>query len=96
MRIDYFKEIVTLADMGNYTAAAECLHLSQSALSRHMMELEEYFGITAFRRTKKELVITQEGMILLQYAQEISDQMKAFYDILSPVDLDSEESEKTE
>ena len=45
MDIQYLCEFVVLAELCNYQEAAEALHVSQSALSKHIQKLEE--GLTS-------------------------------------------------
>ncbi|MBE6070095.1 MAG: LysR family transcriptional regulator [Clostridium lundense] len=71
MKLEYFRELITLVRMENYLSAAEALHLSQSTLSRHVMLTEEYFGIRIFNREVKHFSVTREGEYLLRYAAEI-------------------------
>ena len=66
----YFLEI---ARAGNMTRAAETLHVSQSALSRQIKELEQELGKKLFRRGSTTLTLTEEGMLLRKRAEDILD-----------------------
>ena len=44
MDLNYIREFVVLANTCNYMEAAEQLFISQSALSRHIKNLEEELG----------------------------------------------------
>lgn len=61
----------TIASEGSLTAAAERLHLSQSALSLQLKKLEESLGCALFDRGHKGLVLTEEGRMALEYAETI-------------------------
>lgn len=52
---------VTLSEALNFTYAAKQLHLSQSALSRHILELEEELGHKLFVRTTRKVELTEFG-----------------------------------
>ncbi|MFT5221458.1 MAG: LysR family glycine cleavage system transcriptional activator [Planctomycetota bacterium] len=45
----------------NFSRAAEELHTSQSAVSRHITELESSLGVTLFIRGKKQHRLTEQG-----------------------------------
>jgi LysR family glycine cleavage system transcriptional activator len=45
----------------SFTKAAEELHLTQSAISRQVKELEEIIGIDLFRRVGRRVVLTESG-----------------------------------
>ena len=50
----------------SFTQAAEELHLTQSAISRQVKELEEIIGTNLFRRTGRQVQLTKPGKILAQ------------------------------
>ncbi|RUO23288.1 LysR family transcriptional regulator [Aliidiomarina iranensis] len=60
-----------VAASGSLTATAQQLHVSQSALSMQIKQLEESVGIPLFIREKRSLTLTPEGERILQYASEI-------------------------
>ena len=53
------------------TRAAESLFLSQSTLSKQMMDLEEKLGKQLFLRGKRKVALTEEGIFLRDRAREI-------------------------
>ena len=53
------------------TKAARVLHISQPALSRQMMQLEEELGVTLFVRSNHNVVLTEDGLLLKRRAQEL-------------------------
>ncbi len=60
-----------VAKAGHLTRAAEELHVSQSALSSQIRQLEERLGDTLFERTGRRLVLTDTGQLALSYAENI-------------------------
>lgn len=56
---------------GSLTAAAETLHLTQSALSHSMRKLEEQLGTAIWRREGRQLRPTQAGEYLLAVANRL-------------------------
>lgn len=43
------------------TLAAEELHVTHGAVSRHIKTLEEHLGVALFRRLTRKIVLTDEG-----------------------------------
>lgn len=64
----YFHAIVR---EGTLTRAAESLHVSQSALSIQLKKLEESLECSLFDRQHKSLILTEEGKMVLDYAETI-------------------------
>ncbi|MDD2161283.1 MULTISPECIES: LysR family transcriptional regulator [Pseudomonas] len=56
--IDVF---VIVADLGSFTAAAERLHLTSSAVSKSIGRLEARLGIRLFQRTTRRVSLTEAG-----------------------------------
>lgn len=55
----------------NITKAAETLFITQSTLSKQMMDLENQLGKQLFIRGKRKITLTEEGHFLRNRAQEI-------------------------
>ena len=64
----YFWQV---AKVGHLTRAARELHVSQSALSAQIQQLETYLGRSLFDRTGRRLVLTELGTQVLDYADGI-------------------------
>jgi LysR family transcriptional activator of nhaA len=60
-----------VAKEGNLTRAATRLHVSQSALSTQIRQLEEQFGQPLFERVGRTLKLTEAGNLALSYAESI-------------------------
>jgi LysR family transcriptional activator of nhaA len=61
----------TVARNGNLTNTALQLHVSQSALSTQIRQLEEYLGQDLFTRKGRRMVLTEAGQIALAYADQV-------------------------
>lgn len=55
MRLDWLKDIVSIAETGSFTEAARRRNLTQSAFSRRVQQIEDHLGIELFDRTKKPI-----------------------------------------
>lgn len=62
---------LAIAREQNITKAAEALFVTQSTLSKQMMELEKQLGKQLFIRGKRKITLTEEGIFLRNRAQEI-------------------------
>lgn len=62
---------LAIAREQNITRAAETLHITQSTLSKQMMDLEFQLGKQLFIRGKRKLTLTDEGNFLRNKAHEI-------------------------
>lgn len=60
-----------VAKDGNLTRTAQRLHVSQSALSAQIRQLEEHLGEPLFAREGRTLVLTEAGRLALEYAEDI-------------------------
>jgi DNA-binding transcriptional LysR family regulator len=58
---------------GSFSAAAEKLHITQSAVSQHMKELEAGLGQQLFERGWRGVSLTAHGRVLADYAMKILD-----------------------
>jgi len=71
MDADQLREVIMLAEKKNYAVAAEQLFISQSALSRHISQLEDKLGVQLFERSPRKVSLTRYGEALLPYAREM-------------------------
>jgi LysR family carnitine catabolism transcriptional activator len=55
------RSFIKVAEFGSFRRAAEALSISQPALSVHVQELEDELGVALFRRTTREVRLTEEG-----------------------------------
>ena len=60
----------------NITRAAESLFVTQSTLSKQMMDLEKQLGKQLFIRGKRKITLTEEGVFLRKRAREILELME--------------------
>ncbi len=60
---------------GSLTAAANVLHVTQSALSHTMRKLEQQLGTEIWRREGRSLQLTQAGQYLLAVANRVLPQL---------------------
>src|ERR1700677_2680281 len=66
-RLHVFHQV---AESGSLTKAAQKLHLSQPAVTKHIKLLEEEFRTPLFVRSANGVKLTKAGLILLKHAQQ--------------------------
>src|SRR5918993_5810111 len=71
MDLRQLEVIRAIADTGSFTAAGEKLHVSQSAISRQILLLEEELGEAVFHRIGRRIRITAAGESLLQLSHRV-------------------------
>jgi len=69
MQFDSLLEFCTIAEIRNFTVAAERLFISESSLSRRIKKLEEELGAPLLKRTTRHIELTTLGKTFLPYAQ---------------------------
>lgn len=68
-----FKYFLVIAREQNITRAAERLFVTQSTLSKQMMDLEKQLGKKLFVRGGRQITLTEDGVYFRSRAQEIVD-----------------------
>jgi DNA-binding transcriptional LysR family regulator len=69
-----FREV---AGRGSFTAAAQALGYTQSAVSRQVSALETEFGVALFDRLPRGVRLTEAGRCLLPHAAAVSSRLRA-------------------
>lgn len=64
---------VTTAQQGSFTAAAELLGLTKSAVGKSVSRLEARLGLTLFLRSTRRLSLTPDGEVFLSRCQQAID-----------------------
>lgn len=68
-----FRTFCSIAEKGNFSAVAEDLFMSQSAVSQQIQALERRYGVVLFDRGSKGATLTDPGKILYEKAKKILD-----------------------
>lgn len=55
----------------SFTRTAEKLHLTQPGISKHIKNLEDFFGVPLFDRAGKRVILTRAGEILYEATQKV-------------------------
>lgn len=68
--------------LGSFTRAARELHVTPAAVSHQIRGLEEYLGVTLFRRTTRKLVPTEQAKAAADSLREAFDRIGQGVDLL--------------
>ena len=69
MDIKHLKHFLALAENLHFGKASVACHISLSALSRNIRQLEEQLGATLFTRDNRSVQITPQGQAFVSYAR---------------------------
>lgn len=75
-KIKAMQVFVEVAKMEGFSAAARQLHISTTAVSRYVMELEDWLGVQLFNRTTRHLGLTEAGRAYLDRCTHIVDDVE--------------------
>jgi DNA-binding transcriptional LysR family regulator len=67
--IKHLEAVVTVAEAGSVTRAAELLHIVQPAVTRHIRALEDELGVVLFARTRHGMRPTEAGKVMVERAR---------------------------
>src|SRR5258706_4386193 len=62
---------IAIADHGGFARAAESLHITQTALSRRLKNLESFLGVRLIERSTRSVALTQIGGDFLPRAERL-------------------------
>ncbi|MDU8929116.1 LysR family transcriptional regulator [Alisedimentitalea sp. MJ-SS2] len=75
--IGYLRQLIALADTGNFRKAGQKLGVSHSAVSQSIKRLEDSYGVPLFDRTRGKTVPTAFGERLIASARAAINEMDA-------------------
>jgi len=71
LEVRHLRLVQAIADEGGPTRAAARLHLSQSAVSHQLADLERRLGVRLFRRLRRRLHLTNAGQRVLDFSRGV-------------------------
>lgn len=80
MTLQQLRYVITVAETGVITEAAEKSYISQPSLTNAIHELEKEMNIQIFNRTNKGISISKEGEDFLGYSRQVLEQVAILED----------------
>ncbi|MGW4356223.1 transcriptional regulator CynR [Nocardia sp. NPDC004582] len=73
----HLRYLLAVAEHGNFTRAAEDLHLSQPTLSQQIRQLERLVGVPLLDRTGRSVRLTDAGVVYAEHARRALRELTA-------------------
>lgn len=77
MKLKHLRYLVELKKYGTISKTAEKLFISQPSLSVAIKELESELGFDVIKRTKKGIIFTSRGEMVLEHCEKIMEEVEA-------------------
>jgi LysR family transcriptional regulator, cyn operon transcriptional activator len=77
MLLRHIRYFLAVAEHGNFTRAAEALHVSQPTLSQQIRQLEETLRVQLLDRSGRKIQLTDSGAAYLHYARRALQDLEA-------------------
>ncbi len=69
--LDLLKTLVAIAETGNFSAAADVVFRTPSAISMQVKKMEDLLGRSIFNRDSRSVTLTDDGEMLLTHARRV-------------------------
>ncbi len=77
MNLAHLQAFASVAEHGSFSLAAESLHLTQPAVSKRIVALEQALDARLFDRGGRDVQLTEAGRVLLEHARRALDELEA-------------------
>lgn len=85
MELRHIRYLLAVAEHGNFTRAAETLHVSQPTLSQQIIQLESTLGVALLDRSGRTVKVTDAGSVYIEHARkalrELASGRRAILDV---------------
>jgi LysR family transcriptional activator of nhaA len=83
LNLKHLRYFWAVAANGSIAQASEILHLTPQTISGQLRELEEQIGVKLFRKSGRNLVLTDTGQTVFSYADEMFRLSNELQDVLA-------------
>ncbi|RLA38470.1 MAG: LysR family transcriptional regulator [Gammaproteobacteria bacterium] len=77
MNLAHLQAFASVAQHASFSTAAEALHLTQPAVSKRIVALEQSLDTRLFDRTGRQVLLTEAGQVLLEHATRVLEELDA-------------------
>jgi LysR family cyn operon transcriptional activator len=85
VQLRLIRYLLAVAEHGNFTRAAEALHVSQPTLSQQIIQFEDMLGVTLLDRSGRRIRVTDVGRVYIEHAgralRELEAGRRAIHDV---------------
>lgn len=85
MNTRQIKYVITLADLGSFSVAAEALNISQPSLSQYIKKIETEIGMPLFERSNGNVKTTDAGKVYVETGRKILNLEKNMHNVLADI-----------
>lgn len=71
LELDLLRTLAAIAETGSFSAAAQAVHRTPSAISMQVKKMEELLGRPVFVRDSRSVTLTPDGAFLLEHARRM-------------------------
>src|SRR5271169_2965087 len=71
INLDQLRIFQAVAQSRSFTRAADLVHLTQPGISKHIKQMEAYFGVPLFTRSSRKVTLIEPGQVSSDATQEI-------------------------
>ena len=71
LELDLLRTLVAISETGNFSAAAEVVHRTPSAVSMQVKRIEDLLGRPVFIRDSRSVELTADGEMLLEHGRRL-------------------------
>jgi LysR family nitrogen assimilation transcriptional regulator len=75
MDIRHLRYFIAISEEKSLSAASHRLGVAQPSLSQHVIKLEEELGVSLMQRSTRGIVLTEDGLLLVQHARQICQRL---------------------
>lgn len=83
-RLTLFETFLQVIESESFSRAGQVLNLTQSQVSKHIQRLEGQLGVSLFRRSTRQLNLTEAGETLMERAREAVDSYRRAEEAVQP------------
>jgi DNA-binding transcriptional LysR family regulator len=83
-RLALFETFLQVIESGSFSRAGQVLNLTQSQVSKQIQRLEGQLSVSLFRRSTRQLNLTEAGETLMERAREAVDSYRRAEEAVQP------------